>query len=185
MMSREPLRSQEVVVVAALPLPPPLTAVFSSPPQHIVCTGRLRWYPDPSGIHCIQSCEVSRGREPSPRACSTCGRGLQAKQETRASTLGSAWWKQAGFSELPRTPEKGEGNSPGTLRVSGKPARSFQIPQALRCNSWLCRLCQPTARSGPVGWIPGDEGTRGKTPFPICRSCRDEVRSAISWRGAS
>uniref|UniRef100_A0A8B9TTT2 Pappalysin 2 n=1 Tax=Anas platyrhynchos TaxID=8839 RepID=A0A8B9TTT2_ANAPL len=25
--------------------------------QHIVCTGRLRWYPDPSGIHCIQSCE--------------------------------------------------------------------------------------------------------------------------------
>ncbi|XP_025895630.1 pappalysin-2 [Nothoprocta perdicaria] len=25
--------------------------------QHIVCTGRLRWYPDPSVIHCIQSCE--------------------------------------------------------------------------------------------------------------------------------
>ncbi|CAN0223870.1 unnamed protein product [Bubo scandiacus] len=25
--------------------------------QHIVCTGRLRWYPDPSIIHCIQSCE--------------------------------------------------------------------------------------------------------------------------------
>uniref|UniRef100_A0A803VPR2 Pappalysin 2 n=1 Tax=Ficedula albicollis TaxID=59894 RepID=A0A803VPR2_FICAL len=25
--------------------------------QSIVCTGRLRWYPDPSVIHCIQSCE--------------------------------------------------------------------------------------------------------------------------------
>ncbi|KFO60979.1 Pappalysin-2, partial [Corvus brachyrhynchos] len=25
--------------------------------QNIVCTGRLRWYPDPSAIHCIQSCE--------------------------------------------------------------------------------------------------------------------------------
>ncbi|KAM9378975.1 pappalysin-2 [Phaethornis superciliosus] len=25
--------------------------------QHIVCTGRLRWYPDPSIIHCIHSCE--------------------------------------------------------------------------------------------------------------------------------
>ncbi|KAF2978275.1 hypothetical protein EK904_001709 [Melospiza melodia maxima] len=25
--------------------------------QNIVCTGRLRWYPDPSVIHCIQSCE--------------------------------------------------------------------------------------------------------------------------------
>uniref|UniRef100_A0A8C9EHF4 Pappalysin 2 n=1 Tax=Pavo cristatus TaxID=9049 RepID=A0A8C9EHF4_PAVCR len=25
--------------------------------QHIVCTGRLQWYPDPSAIHCIQSCE--------------------------------------------------------------------------------------------------------------------------------
>ncbi|XP_021141485.2 pappalysin-2 [Columba livia] len=25
--------------------------------QHIVCTGRLRWYPDPSVIHCIPSCE--------------------------------------------------------------------------------------------------------------------------------
>uniref|UniRef100_A0A8B9TR62 Pappalysin 2 n=1 Tax=Anas platyrhynchos TaxID=8839 RepID=A0A8B9TR62_ANAPL len=52
------LKLSEAVVVAALPLPPPLTAVFSSPPQHIVCTGRLRWYPDPSGIHCIQSCET-------------------------------------------------------------------------------------------------------------------------------
>uniref|UniRef100_A0A663M1Y6 Pappalysin 2 n=1 Tax=Athene cunicularia TaxID=194338 RepID=A0A663M1Y6_ATHCN len=36
---------------------PCLTALFSFPPQHIVCTGRLRWYPDPSVIHCIQSCE--------------------------------------------------------------------------------------------------------------------------------
>ncbi|NXE66751.1 PAPP2 protein, partial [Calcarius ornatus] len=25
--------------------------------QNIVCTGRLQWYPDPSVIHCIQSCE--------------------------------------------------------------------------------------------------------------------------------
>uniref|UniRef100_A0A8C3RKL1 Pappalysin 2 n=1 Tax=Cyanoderma ruficeps TaxID=181631 RepID=A0A8C3RKL1_9PASS len=25
--------------------------------QNIVCTGRLRWHPDPSVIHCIQSCE--------------------------------------------------------------------------------------------------------------------------------
>ncbi|KFP01612.1 Pappalysin-2, partial [Calypte anna] len=25
--------------------------------QHIVCTGRLRWYPEPSSIHCIHSCE--------------------------------------------------------------------------------------------------------------------------------
>ncbi|XP_019386125.1 PREDICTED: pappalysin-2 [Crocodylus porosus] len=25
--------------------------------QNMVCTGRLRWYPDPTVIHCIQSCE--------------------------------------------------------------------------------------------------------------------------------
>ncbi|XP_009992981.1 PREDICTED: pappalysin-2 [Chaetura pelagica] len=25
--------------------------------QHIVCTGRRRWHPDPSAIHCIPSCE--------------------------------------------------------------------------------------------------------------------------------
>ncbi|XP_064004195.1 pappalysin-2 [Pogoniulus pusillus] len=25
--------------------------------QHIVCTGRLRWFPDPAAVHCIQSCE--------------------------------------------------------------------------------------------------------------------------------
>uniref|UniRef100_A0A4W3GA62 Secreted protein n=1 Tax=Callorhinchus milii TaxID=7868 RepID=A0A4W3GA62_CALMI len=28
--------------------------------QNIVCTGILRWYPDPHLIHCIQSCEVSK-----------------------------------------------------------------------------------------------------------------------------
>lgn len=50
---------QKALVAVALPLPPCLTALFFFPPQHIVCTGRLRWYPDPSVIHCIQSCEVS------------------------------------------------------------------------------------------------------------------------------
>lgn len=27
--------------------------------QSIVCTGVMKWYPDPQHIHCIQSCEVS------------------------------------------------------------------------------------------------------------------------------
>lgn len=26
--------------------------------QSIVCTGMMKWYPDPQHIHCIQSCEV-------------------------------------------------------------------------------------------------------------------------------
>ena len=56
----ETLYLQKALVAVALPLLPHLTALFSFPPQHVVCTGRLRWYPDPSVIHCIQSCEVSR-----------------------------------------------------------------------------------------------------------------------------
>lgn len=57
-MLQETLYLQKVLEAVALLLPPHLTALFL-PPQHIVCTGRLRWYPDPSVIHCIQSCEVS------------------------------------------------------------------------------------------------------------------------------